>query len=61
MTSFSCHYNCNDSTLLAPGYIRGSKTRAEAAAASANKNGVSNMTQGYKHDTGLQIGTELQT
>ena len=41
-------------TLLAPAYFRGSKTRAEAATASANKIGVSNTTQGYKHDTGLQ-------
>ena len=34
-------------TLVAPGYLRGSKTRAEAAGASPNKNGVPDMIQGY--------------
>ena len=36
------HNSRTDLTLLSSGYFRGAKTRAEAAAATANKSGVSN-------------------
>ena len=41
-------FSLNKYGLLALDYIRGSKPRAEAAAASANKDGVASMIQDYK-------------
>ena len=53
--SWKFHANLTGLTLLTPGYFGGSKTRAEAAAASTNKIGVSNMIQGYKLAQNIKI------